>query len=77
MIYLISLANYDKLYNFFFTGLVISDHGNIEDITTDVHTLNRVPVLVWGKNAGDLTDKIKTLEDVTPPLLQLLETANA
>ena len=57
--------------------LLTSDHGNVEDLTTDVHTLNRVPVLVWGKNAGDLTDKIQTLEDVTPALLQLLETDHA
>lgn len=57
--------------------LLASDHGNIEDVTTDVHTRNHVPVLVWGKQAESLKDTIRTLEDVTPALLRLLEDAHA
>ncbi len=26
-----------------------SDHGNVEDMSTSSHTLNKVPILLWGK----------------------------
>lgn len=57
--------------------LLTSDHGNIEDITTDVHTLNRVPVLAWGNRAEELKDEIAGIEDVAPVLLRLLDTGHA
>ncbi len=51
--------------------LIVSDHGNAEDITTGNHTLNRVPCIFFSrdeesmrlfeKNLGDLTDTYRAV----------------
>ncbi|MBN2051559.1 MAG: hypothetical protein JW760_13995, partial [Spirochaetales bacterium] len=53
--------------------LVVSDHGNAEDITTGSHTLNRVPCILFSRDEGavrifeesvrDLTDTYRTVVD--------------
>jgi 2,3-bisphosphoglycerate-independent phosphoglycerate mutase len=54
--------------------LITSDHGNMEDLSTRRHTLNRVPALIIGSPelrrafAGSLQD----LTGVTPAILRLL-----
>lgn len=53
--------------------LLTSDHGNIEDLSTRVHTRNRVPTLIWGERAKTLKDRIRSLEDITPAILCLLD----
>lgn len=53
------------------TLLVTSDHGNLEDARTRVHTRNEVPLLV----AGPLAERFagcRSLADVTPRILECL-----
>lgn len=51
--------------------LLVSDHGNIEDLTVRTHTLNPVPWLVLGPDDRDLRERVASLTDVTPALLAL------
>ncbi len=48
------------------TLLITSDHGNLEDILTPLHTLNPVPLLTWGCKSHELREDIKSLSDITP-----------
>ncbi len=51
--------------------IITSDHGNLEDTSTSKHTLNPVPVLVW----GDLTEKaprVSSITDIAPLVLDYL-----
>jgi hypothetical protein len=52
------------------TLLITSDHGNIENHTHRSHTLNPVPLLAWGKEAGLLRNRIESLQDVTPAVVE-------
>lgn len=52
--------------------ILTSDHGNIEDLSVKTHTRNRVMTLLWGKESEKMKDNIRTLEDVTPAILQYL-----
>ena len=54
------------------TVILTSDHGNIEDLSTRSHTLNSVPTIVWGRNRHVLADRIKSLTDITPAVVQTL-----
>jgi 2,3-bisphosphoglycerate-independent phosphoglycerate mutase len=49
--------------------LMISDHGNIEDLSVKTHTLNPVPLLVIGKRHSYFSTRIKSLVDVTPAII--------
>jgi 2,3-bisphosphoglycerate-independent phosphoglycerate mutase len=49
--------------------VVISDHGNLEEGTHKHHTLNAVPLLAWGRDAGPLIDRVRGLDELTPALL--------
>ncbi len=51
----------------------ISDHGNIEDLSTKSHTRNPVPLIVVGGRRKFFSDKIKKLTDVTPTLVSFLD----
>ncbi len=53
------------------TLLLTSDHGNIEDLSTKTHTMNDVPLLVKGKNAGAFSE-VRSLVDVTPAIMDYL-----
>jgi len=52
-------------------GLVVvaSDHGNIEDLGTQGHTANAVPVLAFGQGAADFLAGLTRLDQVTPRIL--------
>jgi hypothetical protein len=52
--------------------VVVSDHGNLEESDHDRHTRNAVPLLAWGKGAGALAERVETLEDLCPALVDLL-----
>lgn len=49
--------------------VVISDHGNLEDGEHKRHTLNAVPLLAWGRDAGALIARVHGLDGLTPALL--------
>jgi 2,3-bisphosphoglycerate-independent phosphoglycerate mutase len=55
------------------TVILTSDHGNIEDLSTRNHTLNKVPTLVWGKGKKFVAGRVKSLADITPTIVQLLK----
>lgn len=54
------------------TVLVVSDHGNVEDLSIRQHTLNPVPLLAFGPGASEL-DGVVTLADVGRLILRLLD----
>src|SRR6185369_151844 len=51
------------------TVILVSDHGNIEDMTSKSHTDNKVATIVWGPNSKDLAEQIASLCDVAPAIL--------
>jgi hypothetical protein len=55
------------------TVLLTSDHGNIEDLASRNHTLNKVPTLIWGRNRDRIADSISTLADITPAIVKTLK----
>ena len=52
--------------------ILTSDHGNIEDLSSRNHTLNAVPTIVWGANKDSIANRIKSLADITPAIVQTL-----
>jgi 2,3-bisphosphoglycerate-independent phosphoglycerate mutase len=54
------------------TVILTSDHGNIEDLSVSNHTLNDVPTIVWGRRRHETAVRIKSLTDITPAILDLL-----
>ena len=54
------------------TLMLISDHGNIEDLSTRTHTRNSVPLLVTGPHRLQLATRIKNLTHITPAVVALL-----
>lgn len=53
------------------TLVVCSDHGNLEDSSTKLHTRNPVPLLAYGPGAGRF-EAATALTDVAPAILELL-----
>jgi hypothetical protein len=55
--------------------IISSDHGNIEDLTTRKHTLNKVPALLIGNKAlrAELKNEMNDLTDILPALNRMLE----
>ena len=53
--------------------LMISDHGNIEDLSVKTHTMNPVPLIVIGKHHSFFSSRIKNLTHVTPTILSYLQ----
>ncbi|GJQ63821.1 MAG: peptidase [Melioribacteraceae bacterium] len=53
--------------------LIISDHGNFEDISVKTHTRNPVFSMASGPNSGKLSHKINSLIDVKRTILELLK----
>jgi len=51
--------------------VVTSDHGNLEDIGSG-HTLNPVPLLTVGRGYGHMSERVRTISDVAPVILELL-----
>lgn len=54
------------------TVVLSSDHGNFEDFTTRSHTRNPVHTICWGRGKEKLARAIRSLQDVTPALVDLL-----
>ncbi len=52
--------------------LVISDHGNFEDWTTNKHTLNPTFTLVSGEGFKELLPNLSSLLDIKPTILKYL-----
>jgi 2,3-bisphosphoglycerate-independent phosphoglycerate mutase len=52
--------------------LILSDHGNFEDLTTPKHTLNPVLTLLVGAGHQELAPRLRSLQDVTPSLKAML-----
>ena len=52
--------------------IFISDHGNLEDLSTKSHTRNPVPLIVVGKKRKYFSDNIKKLTDVTSTIVSFL-----
>ena len=52
--------------------ILTSDHGNIEDLSTRNHTLNKVPTIVWGADKEQIAKRIKSLADITPAIVETL-----
>lgn len=49
---------------------VASDHGNLEDLSTKSHTINPVPVLLWGRGREVVAARLHDLTDIAPALLE-------
>lgn len=56
------------------TSLIVltSDHGNVENMGVETHTLNPVPLVAYGTGAAGFLSGMKSLADVTPRLVALL-----
>ena len=52
--------------------IFVSDHGNIEDLSTKSHTRNPVPLIVVGTQRKFFSDRIKKLTDITPTIVSFL-----
>jgi phosphopentomutase len=44
--------------------LVVSDHGNVEDLSVRTHTRNPVPFLAFGPLAARMVERVSSLVDV-------------
>ncbi len=55
------------------TFLFVSDHGNIEDLSTKSHTRNRVPCIVAGRHRTKVAERLTNLMHITPAILRLLQ----
>ncbi len=52
--------------------LITSDHGNLEDMRVRQHTTNPVPTIVVGAEHRSLAEKVSTLCDIYPLVLDVL-----
>lgn len=52
--------------------LLISDHGNLEDLGVKTHTRNPVPGICWGAGAAPAAARLRSLTDVAPLVLDAL-----
>lgn len=53
--------------------IITSDHGNLEDLSTDVHTNNLVPTFLYGKYSKELAEQIHYLCDIVPAIYKILD----
>ena len=54
------------------TVIVTSDHGNIEDLQANAHTRNPALTMVFGRGANEIAEKISSLTDITPTIVNWL-----
>lgn len=53
--------------------IIVSDHGNIEDLSTGTHTTNMVPTFIINSQIDTLNwESINSLVDITPFVLKIL-----
>jgi 2,3-bisphosphoglycerate-independent phosphoglycerate mutase len=55
------------------TVILTSDHGNLEDLSARNHTLNHVPTLAWGKHRERVVQRVRSLADITPTIVEILK----
>ena len=55
------------------TLIICSDHGNFEDLSIKMHTLNPAIGITAGKNAEKLSKKIKALYDIKPAIMGMYD----
>ena len=55
--------------------LVVSDHGNLEDLSTRCHTRNPVPLLAFGRRAAEICSGARSIADVAPWVCELTRPA--
>ena len=55
------------------TLVMTADHGNIESMNERGHTRNPVPFIAFGPGEGFIRDKVNSLVDVTPALLEAFD----
>lgn len=55
------------------TLVVCSDHGNFEDLSIKMHTLNQAIGISAGKNAEHLSKRIKKLYDIKPAIMEMYD----
>lgn len=53
--------------------VLVSDHGNVEDLSTPGHTWNRVPTMVWGYGRDRFARRTHALTDIAPNVLAILD----
>lgn len=53
--------------------IVVSDHGNVEDLTTRSHTMNPSFFAVWGPGSDQFMRNCKTLTDPYHLILQMMK----
>lgn len=57
--------------------IITSDHGNVEDLSVRTHTAYDVATILRGAGAEAMAPRIRTLMDITPAIVDLLQTAHA
>jgi hypothetical protein len=55
--------------------VLVSDHGNVEDLSSPSHTWNRVPTMIWGRGKEILARRTQALTDIAPALLAVWQAA--
>ena len=55
------------------TLVMTADHGNIEAMDERGHTLNPVPFIVYGPGEEKIRERVSSLKDVTPALLEAFD----
>ena len=55
------------------TLVMTADHGNIEAVNERGHTRNPVPFVVFGPDEAWLRDRVESLVDVTPAILEAFD----
>lgn len=55
------------------TLIVCSDHGNFEDLSIKMHTMNPAMGMAFGKNSSMLAKKIKNLADIKPAIMEMYD----
>ncbi len=56
--------------------LMVSDHGNIEDLSVKTHTKNPVPLILVGSLHSFFSSRIKNLAHITPAVVDYFHTLN-
>lgn len=49
---------------------VVSDHGNLEEVDHERHTLNPAPLLAWGRGAEAFVERVTGMTELTPALVE-------
>ena len=73
------LESFDQFLGGIFEGfrnsdsllVMISDHGNLEDLSVKTHTRNPVPCIAVGQHAHDFVSSVRSLTHITPAILKL------